>query len=288
MTPTDKRRRFRAVLNGDHCRFPASVFDPISARIAEDLGFEIGMFAGSVASMTVLGAPDHIVLNQAELAQQCRRICRAGDLPVIVDADHGYGNALNVARTVEELETAGIAALTIEDTDLPMRFGEPGDTRLIRVAEGVGKMKAAVEARQDRELVIAGRTSATMVTDTADAVERVAAYTEAGVDMIMLVGVKSRADLDAVAEVAKVPLMIGGAGPEVMDADYLAARGVRVYLTGHQPYMAAIRAVHDTLKALREGVPPAELPGLPDADLVRSVTRDAAYGESIRRYLGEA
>ncbi len=287
MTPTDKRRRLRAVLDGDRCVFPASVFDPISARIAGDLGFEIGMFAGSIASMTVLGAPDHIVLNQAELAQQCRRICRAADLPVVVDADHGYGNALNVARTVEELETAGIAALTIEDTDLPMRFGESGDARLIRVAEGVGKMKAALEARQDPELVIAGRTSATMVTDTADAVERVVAYTDAGVDMIMLVGVKTRADLDAIADVAKVPLMIGGAASEVMDPDYLAARGVRICLTGHQPYMAAIRAVHDTLKALREGVPPAQLPGLPDPDLVRSVTRDADYRERIQRYLEE-
>ncbi len=285
MTATDKRRRLRAVLNGDHCVFPASVFDPISARLAEDLGYELGMFAGSVASMTVLGAPDHIVLNQAELAEQCRRICRAGGLPLVVDADHGYGNALNVARTVEELEIAGVSALTIEDTELPMAWGTPGTTRLVHVNEGVGKMKAALDARQDESLVIAGRTSAAKVSAIADAVERVGAYQDAGVDMLMLVGVKTRADLDAIAAVATVPLMLGGAGAEVKQAEYLASRGVRVCLTGHQPFMAAIRAVHDTLKALREGVAPSDLAGLPDAELVKSVTRDDDYRERIRRYL---
>ena len=108
---TDRRLRFRAVLSGARCVHPASVFDPISARIAEDLGFETGMLAGSVASMTVLGAPDLIVLTLSELADQAHRICRAGELPLLVDADHGYGNALSVMRTVEALEGAGIAGL---------------------------------------------------------------------------------------------------------------------------------------------------------------------------------
>ena len=112
------RERFRTQLNSDHCIHPGSVFDPISARIAEDLGFEVGMFAGSVASLTVLGDPDLIVLTLSEFAEQAYRICRAGTLPILVDADHGYGNALNVKRTVEELETAGVAGLSIEDTEL--------------------------------------------------------------------------------------------------------------------------------------------------------------------------
>lgn len=102
----ERRERFRSVLSGNKCVYPGSVFDPISARIAEDLGFEVGMFAGSVASMTVLGAPDLIVLTLTEFAAQAHRICRAGNLPLLCDADHGYGNALNVMRTVEELETA--------------------------------------------------------------------------------------------------------------------------------------------------------------------------------------
>src|SRR6185437_6190748 len=121
---TERRERLRSLIAGPRCIYPGSVFDAISARIAEDLGYEAGMFAGSIASFTVLGAPDVIVLTLTEFAQQVYRINRATKMPVMVDADHGYGNALNVMRTVQELETAGVAALTIEDTRLPRAFGE--------------------------------------------------------------------------------------------------------------------------------------------------------------------
>ncbi len=114
---------------GGACIHPGSVHDAISARIAEELGFEVGMFAGSIASFTVLGAPDLIVLTLTEFAAQAYRINRAGKLPLMVDADHGYGNALNVMRTVQELETAGVAALMIEDTLLPRAFGEKKPAR---------------------------------------------------------------------------------------------------------------------------------------------------------------
>src|SRR5438445_3699071 len=168
MNWTERRERFRAILSGNRCVHTGSVYDAISARIAEDLGFEVGMFAGSIGSMSVLGAPDLIVLTLTEFAGQAYRICRAGNLALLVDSDHGYGNALNVKRTVEELETAGIAALTIEDTALPRPFGESA-VRLIPVEEGIGKMRAALSGRQDPKLVIAGRTSAMAVTGVADA-----------------------------------------------------------------------------------------------------------------------
>jgi len=121
---TDRRERYRALINGNECLHPGSVFDAISARIAEDLGFEVGMFAGSIGSFSVLGAPDLIVLTLTEFAAQAYRINRAGKLPLMVDADHGYGNALNVIRTIQELETAGVAGIMIEDTVLPRSFGE--------------------------------------------------------------------------------------------------------------------------------------------------------------------
>src|ERR1700752_5076632 len=145
---TNRRERFRATLDRGRCIHPASVFDPISARIAEDLGYEAGMLAGSGASLTVLGAPDVGVLTLTEFAEQAYRVNRAGNLPLLVDADHGYGNALNVKRTVEELETAGIAGLTIEDTVLPTPFGD-GKVTLTSIEEGVGKMRAALGGRQD-------------------------------------------------------------------------------------------------------------------------------------------
>jgi oxaloacetate decarboxylase len=144
---SERRGRLRAVLSGSQCVHPGSVFDPISARIAEDLGFEVGMFAGSIASFTVLGAPDIIVLTLSEFADQAHRICRAGNLPLLCDADHGYGNGLNVMRTVEELETAGVAALSIEDTALPQPFGSQGKPQLLSVEEG--SARCAPRSRRD-------------------------------------------------------------------------------------------------------------------------------------------
>ena len=285
MNWTDRRERFRALLSGQRCIHTASVFDPISARIAEDLGFEAGMFAGSVASLAVLGAPDIVLLTLSEFAEQGYRICRAGNLPLMVDADHGYGNALNVQRTVEELETAGIAALTVEDTALPQPYGAKGQT-LLSLEEGVGKMRAALAARQDRNLVIVGRTSAASITGLDDAIARAKAYEVAGVDALFFTGVQSREQLDAVAGATRAPLMLGNAPAEMGDADFLATRRVRVALRGHQPIMAAVQAVYDTMKALKDGTSPSALKGLPSTALMDQVTRAGDYKSRQKEFLG--
>src|SRR3954471_20469317 len=169
MTFSKRRAALRAILSGTQCLRPGSVYDAISVRIAEDLGFEVGMFGGSAASLAVLGDPDIALITLSELAEQMRRMSRAGTLPVLVDADHGYGNALNVRRTVEELEAAGAGGLTIEDTLLPQAFGQT-KTQLISLQEGVGKMKAALDGRSDPSLVVIGRTGAVSVTSVDDAI----------------------------------------------------------------------------------------------------------------------
>ena len=280
-----RREKFRAVLAGDRCVFPGSVFDPISARIAEDIGFEIGMFAGSVGSYTVLGAPDLIVLTLSEFAQQAQRINRASSIPLMVDADHGYGNALNVRRTVEELEMSGVSGLSIEDTELPQTFEAKGKTSLLSIEEGIGKMKAALSGRQDPDLVIAGRTSAPAVTGVSDAIERAMAYQKTGVDAIFLVGIKTKDELDAIAEKISLPLILGSAKGDILDADYLSSRNVRICLKGHQPFAAAVQAVYATLKSIREGVPVEELSGIASSDLMKKVTRAADYDEMTREFL---
>ena len=285
MNWSDRRRRFRALLAGERCIHPGSVFDPISARIAEDLSFEVGMFAGSTASLTVLGAPDLIVLTLSEFAGQAYRINRAGNLPLLVDADHGYGNALNAKRTVEELETAGVCGLSLEDTDLPTPFGA-AEPRLIPIAEGVGKMKAALAGRQDSTLCIAGRTSAISIAGIDDAIARGKAYQEAGVDALFFVGVRTRAELDAISAATTLPLILGGGTPELSDLAYLGARRVRIALQGHQPFAAAVKAVHDTLKALKEGTPPSKLSGVADVELMKRVTRDGDYTRWTKEFLG--
>ena len=282
---TDRRQRFRAVLAGNQCIHPGSVFDPISARIAEELGFEVGMFAGSIASFTVLGAPDLIVLTLSEFAEQAYRINRAGKLPLLVDADHGYGNALNVMRTVQELETAGVAAMCIEDTLLPKAYGEKKPS-LISLEEGVGKMRAAVAAREDPSFVIVGRTSAAAIAGTDDVLRRAKAYEQAGVDALFFAGGMTREQLDAISASVKLPLMLGGSGRELQDRDYLASRRVRIALQGHQPFSAAVQAVYATLKALREGTKPGDLQGIASADTMRRVTRDGDYKSWTEKFLG--
>jgi carboxyvinyl-carboxyphosphonate phosphorylmutase len=282
---TNRRERIRAVLAGDQCIHPGSVFDPISARIAEELGFEVGMFAGSIASFTVLGAPDLIVLTLSEFAEQAYRINRAGKLPLLVDADHGYGNALNVMRTVQELETAGVAAMCIEDTLLPRAYGEKKPS-LISLDEGVGKMRAAIAAREDPSFVIVGRTSAAAINGTDDVLRRAKAYEAAGVDALFFAGGMTREQLDALSTAVKLPLMLGGSGRELQDRDYLASRRVRIALQGHQPFSAAVQAVYDTLKALREGTKPGDLQGIASAETMGRVTRGGDYKSWTEKFLG--
>jgi len=265
---------------------PGSVYDAISARIAEDLGFEVGMFAGSIGSMSVLGAPDLIVLTLSEFAAQAYRICRAGNLALLVDSDHGYGNALNVKRTVEELETAGVAALSIEDTVLPRPYGPSGKPSLIPVEEGVGKMKAALAGRQDRNLVIAGRTSALAISGVDETVKRAKAYEAAGVDAMFLAGAKTAAEVEAVSAAIRIPLILGGAGGALSDLDWLSAHNVRVCLQSHAPFSAAVQAVYNTLKALREGTPPSQLTGIASSELMQRVTRAADYRRWTEEFLG--
>jgi oxaloacetate decarboxylase len=258
MLLSERRKQYRRVLEGNVCVHPASVFDPMSARMAASLGFEVGMFAGSIASGTVLGAPDLVVLTLTEFAEQIRRIARGSDLPLMVDADHGYGNALNVMRTVEELETSGVAALTIEDTVLPSPFGGQSEG-LISVEEMLGKLRAAVAARVDSSLVLIGRTSALRHGGIAETEKRVRAYQETGVDAIFLVGATTREEVEAMHRAVKLPLLLGGSTPALSDRSYLASQGVRIALQGHHPFYAAAKAVYDTLKYLRDGGAPSGL-----------------------------
>ncbi len=282
---TDRRERYRQTIAGTTCIHPASVHDAISARIAEELDFEVGMFAGSIASFTVLGAPDLILLTLTEFAAQAYRINRAGKLPLMVDADHGYGNALNVMRTVQELETAGVAALMIEDTLLPRTFGEQ-KPMVISLEEGVGKMRAALAAREDKSLTIIGRTSSPSIVGLADGLKRLKAYEAEGVDALFIAGGLTRHDLDAIAEEIKIPLMLGGISSDLQDKDYLASRGVRIALQGHQPFSAAVKAIYDTLKALREGTKPSALAGIASSDMMARVTRAGDYKSWTEKFLG--
>jgi carboxyvinyl-carboxyphosphonate phosphorylmutase len=281
-----RREALRAILKGSACVRPGSVYDATSIRIAQDLGFPLGMFGGSVASLAVLGDPDITLITLTELCEQMRRMSRASSLPVLVDADHGYGNALNVRRTVEELETAGICAMSIEDTVLPRPYGPSGKPTLIPVEEGIGKMKAALSARQDKKLVIAGRTSALAITGVDDTIKRAKAYEAAGVDAIFLAGGLTVEAIEAVSSEIRIPLITGGGAGSLADLDWMAAHRVRVALQGHAPFSAAVQAVYNTLKALRDGTKPGDLTGIASPELMQRVTRAGDYRQWTRDFLG--
>ncbi|MFJ7886120.1 oxaloacetate decarboxylase [Pseudomonas sp. NPDC096917] len=244
------RNEFRQLLATPACVETASVFDPMSARIAADLGFEVGILGGSVASLQVLAAPDFALITLSEFVEQATRIGRVAQLPFIADADHGYGNALNVMRTVEELERAGVAALTIEDTLLPAQFARKS-TDLISVEEGIGKVKAALEARVDPLLSIIARTNAGVLPVEA-VIERTQAYEKAGADGICIVGISDFDHLEKISEKLTVPLMLVTYGnPKLNDSQRLASLGVRIVVAGHAAYFAAIKATYDSLRAQR-------------------------------------
>ena len=285
MTFRKRRDALRSILSGSTCVRPGSVYDAISIRIAEDLGFEVGMFGGSVASLAVLGDPDIALITLTELTEQMRRMSRAAALPVLVDADHGYGNALNVRRTVQELETAGAAGLTIEDTLLPQAYGQ-ANTQLISLEEGVGKMKAALDGRGDPALVIVGRTGAASISDLEDTIARARAYEAAGVDALFFTGIKTRSELEAIAAATTLPIVLGGAPEAMIDPDYLRDKRVRIALQGHAPVAAATQAVYETLKALRDGLPPKELKRLASSELTSQVTREADVKARLAAFLG--
>jgi carboxyvinyl-carboxyphosphonate phosphorylmutase len=158
---------------------------------------------------------------------------------------------------------------------------------MVSIEEGAGKMRAALEGRQDPNLVIAGRTSAVAIAGLEDAIARAKAYAAAGVDAMFFTGLRTVSELDAISQAIDVPIFLGGISDELSDKAMLAAKGVRIALQGHMPIMAGIQAVHDTLKALREGTAPGALKGVASSDLMTRVTRAADYRRQTAEFLGD-
>jgi carboxyvinyl-carboxyphosphonate phosphorylmutase len=283
MTPTEKRQRFRAVLAGPRCLSPATVFDALSARVAESVGYELGILSGSVCAATVLAAPDLAVHTLTEFADQVRRIMRYSNLSLFVDADQGYGNALNVMRTVEELEHAGLSGLAIEDLVMPARFGSTED-ELISIDEMKGKLRAALQARRDPSLVITARTASVRLENIGNVVARVKAYAATGVDAVFVTGLKKLDDLDAIRAVVRIPIIVGTA-PN-LTREELAARGVRFCLQGHPAVAAVVKALRDTYAHLYAGGAPADLKSrIATPEEMERLMRNEPYKKWQREFL---
>ena len=282
-TFTERRRRLRELLAGPVCLSPATVYDALSARVAQSVGYEIGLLSGSVSAATLLTAPDIALQTLSEFAAQVRAITRASSLSVLVDADHGYGNALNVMRTVQELEHAGVAALMIEDLVMPARFGA-SVPELVSTEEMVGKLRAAMAARDDPSLFIIARTAAIKAEDAARGAARLRAYAAAGVDALYVTGLKKLEDFDTIRAGLELPVIVGTA--PLLRREDLEARGVRLLLQGHQPIAAVARALHETYTHLYNGGAPADLQSRVASREEMARLMDAArYAEWRRKYL---
>jgi len=285
MTFHNRREAMRAVLAGRVCVRPAIVSDPLSARMAEELGFEAGMIPGSDVALAVLGAPDIALVTMSEFVDQVHRMTRASALPLVADGDHGYGNALNVRRFIGELETVGLSAVTIEDTELPAAFAA-GRGRLIPLPEAAGKIRAAVAGRQDAGFAIIGRTSLALAEGgLAETAARIRAYETAGADAIFVQGLQTRAELDVLAGAISLPFVLPKPTAALDDEAYLASRQVRLcFPSGPKAITAALDAAHGALVAQRRGA--ARL-ALTHADLLRRLTRADDYDAARKAFLAD-
>jgi carboxyvinyl-carboxyphosphonate phosphorylmutase len=256
---TEQRKKMRALLATEKCVPPASVHDPLSAALAESVGFEIGLLSGSQVSATTLAAPDLCLQTITEYADQIRRIMRTSNLCLLVDADNGYGNALNAMRMVQEFEHAGVTAIGVEDSILPVAFGQPDAAeRLIPLAEGVAKMRAALAARRDPSTIIAARTIALKVEGIESVVARSKAYAEVGVDVIWMTSLDTLDQLERVRAVCGLPIILGTShGP--FNNEELARRGARIALQGHMPLRAAVKAMREIYVEIFNGKTAAQL-----------------------------
>jgi carboxyvinyl-carboxyphosphonate phosphorylmutase len=208
----DGPRRLRDLLASGELVVAPGVYDALGARLVEEVGFDAVYMTGFGTAASRLGRPDVGLLTMSEMVDNARSIVRATGLPVIADADTGYGNAINVIRTVQEFEAAGVAALHLEDQVAPKRCGHLEGKQVVPVDEMEAKIRAAVAARQGSDLVLIARTDAAAVEGVEAAIERARRYRDAGADVLFVEALTTEAALEQVTTaLAGVPLLFNGA-----------------------------------------------------------------------------
>ena len=261
------RARLRELLAAPAPLVAPGAYDALSARLVEQAGFDAVYMTGFGTTASLIGRPDVGLLSGAEMVDNARRIAAAVDVPVIADADTGYGNALNVVRTVQLYEQAGVAGIQLEDQVMPKKCGHMSGKALIGVDEMAGKVHAAAAARRDPDLVIVARTDAVAVHGLDDAIGRARAYAEAGADVLFVEAPTSEADIERVATELSglAPLVFnwaeGGRTPP-LSLERMTELGFSLVIYPIGTLLAATAAMRSLLATLRrDGVPSLE--GLP-------------------------
>jgi methylisocitrate lyase len=264
----------------------------LTAILIEEAGFPVVYVSGAGVSNTQLGVADVGLVSLRELVDQVRYVTAAVEVPVVADADTGFGNALNVVRTVEELERAGAAGLHLEDQVTPKRCGHFEGKQIVSKTEMVNKIRAAVEARRDEDFVIIARTDARAVTDLEDAIERALAYREAGADMIFVEAPQTTEELEVVAKEVPGPLvanMVEDGKTPLQPAETLEQMGYRLVIYANLAMRAAVFAMQQVLSHLAEH---GDSTGVRDRIITMEernrITNLPHYRKMEERYLSEA
>ena len=240
-------------------------FNALSARVIADLGFEAIYVTGAGVTNMWFGMPDQGFMGLAEIAEHTARIRDAVDVPLLVDADTGFGNALNVYHTVRTLERAGADCIQLEDQVAPKRCGHFSGKAVISSEEAVSKIKAAADARRDADLLIMARTDAAAVHGFEAALERAEQFAEAGADMLFVEAVTTEAEIRALPQRLRTPqlmnMVIGGKTP-IFGAQELGALGFSIVLYANAALQGAVMGMQKTLTVLRDEKQVLESSGL--------------------------
>jgi 2-methylisocitrate lyase-like PEP mutase family enzyme len=266
MTSSPGRRLRDLIATGELVTAPG-VFDGISASLVSRLGFAAGYLTGAGVAASGFGLPDIGLVTQTEMTERARMTVRAlGDVPLIADADTGYGAPLNVIRTVRDYESAGVAAIQLEDQAFPKRCGHLPDKELVPTAEFVGKLRAALDSRVDPDLVIIARTDARGPLGLAAAIERANEYAAAGADVIFLEAPQSTEEIEQIAREVEAPLLInlvaGGLTP-IEGKHRLQELGYAIAIHPSLPLGHAALAMLGALAELAGVDPAAHFPSSP-------------------------
>jgi carboxyvinyl-carboxyphosphonate phosphorylmutase len=261
--PVDEPRQLRELLSAGQPVLAPGVYDALGARLVEEAGFNAVYMTGFGTAASRLGRPDVGLLTMTEMVDNARGIARAVQLPVIADADTGYGNAINVVRTVQEFEQAGVAAIHLEDQVAPKRCGHLDGKQIIPKDEMLSKIRAAVAARTAPEFVLIARTDAAAVEGIDGAIDRARRYHDAGADVLFVEAATSEADIERVAaELSDVPLLFnwaeGGKTPP-MPYDRLRELGFAIVIFPLTTLLTAMTSMRRALAHLKETGTPTEL-----------------------------
>ena len=286
----DINRRFRERLARRDALIVPGAANALAARVIADLGFEAVYVTGAGITNTFLGIPDLSFVSLTELAQHTAAMRDAVDLPLVVDADTGFGNALNVRHTVQVLERAGASAIQLEDQVLPKRCGHFSGKAVVAAGEMVGKVKAAVDARRDPDLLIIARTDARAVEGFDAAIERAQRYIAAGADLTFVEAPESVAEIDRIPELLAAPqvvnMVVGGKTP-IIDQKDLAAKRYALVLYANAALQGAIHGMQTALGLLkREGRLDETAPLTGFAERQRLVQKPL-FDALEKRYAGE-